>query len=434
MLDMMKHFAEKCAASFRARAAATIVLGNEAGDMDSVVGSYYLAYLLQCLADRHDTSYNYKGPICPMINFPRCDLTLRNDVLQTLAREGNITPDLVFSCTPGDEDEGYLPLFSPANATESPSEHVLHSAGIILFDHNKLAPWQSAALSSRVIGVVDHHADEQLYESSEQGYVRIVCPAGSACTHLVHLYLKHNVPIPQPRLLFAPILLDTMNFDPALKKTTPLDETARDQLLQAITAEEGESQGGALPLDVKKMFDHLVALKFDVSGLTIPQTLRRDYKRFEMELRDGQSSVLGIGISSVLLLRSHVSKIYSDEAWIREVNKFRQKENCDVFLVMFCAEEKESQVDATESAAKGKMVRQLGVLASDEFIETLNNFAAVHVSIGLRQLAGDKNSCPARATDSLRYVNYDQDDYATSRKALTPLLGDFLRMKVRGKM
>jgi exopolyphosphatase len=413
----MKAFAERCAATARARAAATVVVGNEAGDMDSVVGSFYLAYLVEQLVQRNLVPY--KLPISPMITFPHSDLGLRNDVVKTLEREGGILPAAVVSCVQGDMDElgsqrehqSFVPL------TASPSvdsASVLADADVLLFDHNK--PHAAVGGVSRVVGVVDHHADEQLLNAEtmrSRGQLCVIAPAGSACTHLVHLFMKYKVPVPDPRLLFAPILLDTMNFDPLLKKTTVLDEEARQFLLHAIDS----------PFDAKAMFEELVALKFDVSGLTIPQNLRRDYKKFAFTLADGRPCV--VGISSVLLLRQQVETIYGDrERWINGVTAFARKDSCDAFLVMFCAE----QSVVTGPVSTSGMIRQLAVLGSKDFVTAVGEFAQQreHAFIGLEPVG----SPAASESDSLVYADYNQHDYATSRKALTPLFSAFLSKSV----
>lgn len=56
----------------------TVIMGNEGGDMDSVIGSLYLAMFF----DKCEV-FKVKDAV-PVINFPRDDLRLRNDVYMLL--------------------------------------------------------------------------------------------------------------------------------------------------------------------------------------------------------------------------------------------------------------------------------------------------------------------------------------------------------------
>lgn len=70
----------------------TVVMGNEGGDMDSVVGSLYLAMFFEKCE-----TYKVKNAI-PVINFPHSDLRLRNDIYMLLAQYGVDTNLLMSIC------------------------------------------------------------------------------------------------------------------------------------------------------------------------------------------------------------------------------------------------------------------------------------------------------------------------------------------------
>lgn len=92
-----------------------VVLGNVSADLDSVCGALALAYCLSEVGNRQIRGLS----VLPVVNIPRQDLPLRTEVVAVL-REAGLSPDLL--------------TFGP--------EIDLAGKGIILYDHNQLAPEQ----------------------------------------------------------------------------------------------------------------------------------------------------------------------------------------------------------------------------------------------------------------------------------------------------
>ncbi|KAI9031350.1 hypothetical protein DFJ74DRAFT_754394 [Hyaloraphidium curvatum] len=247
-------------AASAARAPLVVVTGNESADLDSIASALSLAYLRQKVAAEA------KPRFLPLINIPRADLALRPDAVGAIRRAfgpdaAAATDDLVFA---SDLD---LAAISPP-------------PDVILTDHNALVPsFEALPAPIRVVAIVDHHADQKKYtDTTELRRIEISC--GSA-TSLVAEQWQLAFPKPPAgpsdaplwTLMLSAILVDTINLDPALGRCFPVDVAAADylfSLLGVAPADRGKWQ--------KDLFDALQGAKFDVSGMTTRDLLRKDYK------------------------------------------------------------------------------------------------------------------------------------------------------------
>lgn len=392
--------------------------------MDSVVGSVYLAYWLsETVSTLH----------VPLLNFPKRDLPLRNDVLQVLQSHSVDVAALLSVVadgeTPGAElvDIAALHEADSVAAATSESTNALGSFSwkLFLYDHNKLTSLQHSLLP-RVAGIVDHHADEKLCLDCS---LRVVAKVGSACTLVEELFHKKELSVPQPELLLGTIALDTMNFDPAFKKTTPRDESARDRLLDVIDpapSSEGDSKDGDVVevgkrrlLLVNALYEKLNTWKFDTLSLTVPQSLRRDYKCFALPSKGssgvgavGEGRVVRVGISSILLLEAEALEHYTAAVWWSACESFLHEQRIDALLVMYAAND-----------SNGTFTRQLSVLGPKWADDLVAAFAeSSREDVGLVRLACHA----AEVTPPLACTSYAQRDATVSRKGLTPLFGEFV--------
>uniref|UniRef100_K7FT79 Prune exopolyphosphatase 1 n=1 Tax=Pelodiscus sinensis TaxID=13735 RepID=K7FT79_PELSI len=212
-----------------------VVLGNEACDLDSTVSALALAYYLA------QTSVQSKAAFLPVLNIPRAEFPLRTEST-FLLREQQI-PDrcLIF------RDEVDL--------------HALHRAGLLsltLVDHHML-PSGDAALEEAVVEVIDHRPLER-----EPGCSVTAELVGSCATLVTERILRG-----------PPELLD--------RQTAAL-------LHGEGKASQGRSPGKCVKPPLKHthtlcplltrsvLFEALQTAKFDVSGLTTDQMLRKDLK------------------------------------------------------------------------------------------------------------------------------------------------------------
>ncbi|XP_064257850.1 exopolyphosphatase PRUNE1 isoform X2 [Passer domesticus] len=221
-----------------------VVMGNEACDLDSTVSALALAYFLA------QTSPAPKAAFVPVLNIPRADFALRTETTFLLRERGVPAAALVF------RDE--IDLAG------------LHRAGLLsltLVDHHVL-PGADAALEEAVVEVLDHRPLERDRGPPCQVTVE---PVGS-CATLVTERILQGPPGVLDRttaaLLHGTILLDCINLSPAAGKVTP-----RDVACVALL----EERFPELPAR-DAVFGALQAAKFDVTGLTTEQMLRKDLK------------------------------------------------------------------------------------------------------------------------------------------------------------
>jgi exopolyphosphatase len=274
------------------------VMGNESADMDSIISSIAYAYLLQ------QQSLQQSEFHIPLMNIPREELALRKDVLYLFDLFNISADDLLFL----DDDVPLDTLFAQKRLR------------LNLVDHNSLKPRQKH-LCDIVERIVDHHHDERKHYPLVSEHDKLIDIAGSSATLIAEKVLHSSRVEISPELamlLLAPILMDTGNLKSS-KKTTGRDV--------AIAAALKDLASSMLPAD---FYHALMAAKNDISGLTPPMLLSKDFK----EYADGE---IFYGISS---LPSTVCWGMDDlEEVGPEIQKYAGARNLDyLILLMSCNE------------------------------------------------------------------------------------------------
>jgi len=229
-----------------------VVLGNEAGDTDSMVSALILAFFLWS-----SEGVAAKSPVFPVINFPSDELRLRKDNVELLEVVGIEKDRLVFV------EEVPLKQLAIAGRLE-----------LTLVDHNELSPLQDF-LANAVVGVVDHHQDADLYAATVRpGRKNVVFPTGSCASLVAQAMLKSDVGrdlLADPAinlLIRSTIMLDTGCLADEFK-TTDLDR----EMLNAIPAEK--AWGDYSDLEWHK---RLKSLRADMSGFSGMDMMKKDLK------------------------------------------------------------------------------------------------------------------------------------------------------------
>ncbi|KAK0461027.1 exopolyphosphatase [Desarmillaria tabescens] len=218
-----------------------MVMGNEAGDLDSIASSIGYAWL----SSRSTTTV-------PYIQINKEDLALRAENLYALQLAGIDNPQ-----------EQLLLANNLVSYTPFPSTRF----GLV--DHNRLgSPFVSDAARVEV-----HTADP-----------RIVAPAGS-CSSLVASLCPFNLPREIATLLLCAILIDTNGLKPG-GKAVQADRDAVLRLLPPARLELPPSFSSAntdglhdIP-SIISLSSVLATKKADVSHLSPRDLLRRDYKEY----------------------------------------------------------------------------------------------------------------------------------------------------------
>uniref|UniRef100_A0A096NXU6 Prune exopolyphosphatase 1 n=1 Tax=Papio anubis TaxID=9555 RepID=A0A096NXU6_PAPAN len=194
--------------------------------------------------------------------------------------------------------------------------HALHQAGqltLILVDHHIL-PKSDTALEEAVAEVLDHRPIEQKHCPPCHVSVELV----GSCATLVTERILQGAPEILDRqtaaLLHGTIILDCVNMDLKIGKATPKDSKYVEKL-------------EALFPDLPKrndIFDSLQKAKFDVSGLTTEQMLRKDQKTI---YRQG----IKVAISAVYM---DLEAFLERSNLLADLHAFCQAHSYDVLVAM----------------------------------------------------------------------------------------------------
>lgn len=287
MTNDMKSYLKGLKTNFSYEKAVTIIMGNEAADLDSMVSAVAYAWYLNL----KDSSIN---PF-PLINIPRADFKLRTEAVY-LFKEAGIDVDLLLFS----EDVDLKKLDDIGNLS------------LILVDHNKIAVNQ-ANYEHSIKEILDHHADEKNYPKNTLTDIR---PVGSTTTIISELFIrnqKDKITQPLATLLVGTILLDTVNLSKEAGRVTDDDISIVEEMQKVVK------------LNIAELFDKLQFEKFNVSSLGSYDLLRKDYKEWQM-------GKLKCGIGAVL---------QPIEDWIKKdpnvedaCAKFAKEKNLDVLFAM----------------------------------------------------------------------------------------------------
>ncbi|EIN14597.1 DHH phosphoesterase [Punctularia strigosozonata HHB-11173 SS5] len=259
----------------------TIVMGNEAGDLDSIASSIAFAWFLNTV---RGTS------AVPMIQTSCADLKLR--------------PENIYALSLAEIDPSGHTLLC---MDDIPSSSPFPSSNFALVDHNRLlSRFSENNSSARVVAVVDHHDDEGLYKDTADPRL-IAVPTGS-CASLVSQLLARScadaIPAELATLLLCGILIDTQGLKKG-GKAEPTDRDAAGFLLPRSTLGRSLQVTHTEPNDVpavKELTDSLQQKKSAVSDLGARDLLRRDYKEYSWKPSwTSNSSALPVGLATVPL-------------------------------------------------------------------------------------------------------------------------------------
>ena len=266
------------------------VIGNKAGDADSIVSAITLAYVESIGGETRKT---------PIVSIPRGDLeTQRPETSFLLKLAGVSTKHLLFVDDELIKNDAY-------------------GVNVTLVDHNLLEE-SLQAKNWTVLEIVDHHQDERQYLDTCSGAARTIAFSNdqalvaSANTlvaeRLKELWKVPSYPASLGVLLLGVILLDSVNLSPQVGKVTQRDRDAVQNLLdntrwQDLTEESQkvlQVTNTSAP-NITAFFDALQNAKYDSSfwkSISVRDALRQDYKAYDC-----------FGVSTVLIpLQDFLSK------------------------------------------------------------------------------------------------------------------------------
>ncbi|KAJ3040104.1 serine/threonine protein kinase [Rhizophlyctis rosea] len=279
-------------------------MGNEAADLDSVVSSIAYAYLYYALSQRKSRTLAAATPSrrpalhLPLIAIPRSEFPLRTEC--TFALKATYPTDDIASVLTFADD---IDLTSLVSSFTKDTENTL---SVILTDHNALASSLSA-LDPFVQGIIDHHADAHFHPSANP---RIVEVCGSCTSLVVAEWISRMKDLessdnpasfldpPFTKLLFTPILIDTINLDPAFSRVTPIDESAVTSLIPYLEPSSSSATRETHQEFLTTLFNQLQHAKLNISALPTHSLFIKDYKQWVFRTNSAGQDVV-VGISSV---------------------------------------------------------------------------------------------------------------------------------------
>ena len=378
-----------------------LVIGNAAGDADTIISAITLAYI---------ESTQEQQPKTPIVSIPEADLaTQRPDVslLLKLAGISDPTQVLIFVDSP---------LLEDGTVGDQ----------LTLVDHNALEE-RFEEKNWTVVEIVDHHEDQRQYLNTCSGEARNIAFAkgqalvASACT-LVAERLKRDWTPPYPAsvglLLLGVILLDSVNLSSEVGKVTQRDiDAVADLLMQtdwdALPTESREalkmfSSSDVLP-DLSSLFNILQDAKYDYhfwNSLTVRDSLRLDYKEYYYH---NETKVFGI--STVLM---PMDNFFSKKHLIRGTFDYMEEVGIDFLSIMFAFEDR-----------RGRLHRQLAICGVST--TPMNDIASFLLrndhsegSLDLKEVRKKSN-----LSDDLQIRYFKQRNVGPSRKQIGPILLDF---------
>ena len=241
------------------------------------------------------------GVVTAMFNVTRGDLHLRTDATK-LFEECDVNTASVMCAD--DLDLHQLQQDSQLKLT--------------LVDHSVPSEDQRDLVPS-VVEVVDHHQDDS---SGEYGasVEKTITPVGSCSTLIADDFLTHKREVLEEnpdlaKLLLGVVLLDTDNLSPTTGLATDKDHDVVAELSKLTDA------------DRDGLFSDLLAAKFDTSGLSSYDLLRRDYK-------DAPPSTRGLRGGGSTVPESGTNFLEQEDA-SSSLQQFYTEKSVDVLLVNY---------------------------------------------------------------------------------------------------
>ncbi len=307
----------------------------------------------------------------------------------------------------------------------------LKSVRWILVDHNKLQGDLGHQYSSRVIGVIDHHEEENAVPEDTDPEPRVIEKCGS-CTSLVVRQCKpawdsisssslstgaahgqgeaavDDSAVTQvwdaqvAKMALASILVDTANLT-APGKVQRVDRDSVDNLEAKIQLSPKDARTWSRDLYYKEIDE----AKREISSLSLTEILIKDYKGWT---ENGTK----LGISSVVKPLGFLVQKASDEklpSFEEQLQRFMEDRDLSVFAIM-----------TTSTSSDGEFQRELLVQARSSASSSAMNFAEQGASdFQLEDLNIEGVSTQNKPGQYWSKV-WLQKDVSKSRKQVAPLL------------
>lgn len=361
------------------------VTGNQSADMDSVVSAITYAYF-------YNQKYPTEQPFLPLVNITRDELNLRKDIV-LLLQQHSISSSLLYFL----DDLKVL-----ASKSMSPLE-------VVLVDHCNLQGELLTELHElgrlRVTGIIDHHADEEVFKDAAP---RIIHSNGS-CSSLVFNYWRAQLGLVNDAdvvlLLLGPLLIDTSNMT---QKVELGDIEAFGYYKEVLSKSVLMNDNFAL------FYADLKSEKKNLDLFTFFDILRKDYKQFKFTTQSGRR--VAVGFSSIGKLMSWICKKFPANAIVDTIDEMKRAFHLDIVVITTSYTQKES----------GKYTREFCFSTQEEEYQELYKHAdSLQLDNNIYELA-KVAAVMQEVNASIHFKVYNQANIAASRKQVVPVVKDIL--------
>ena len=405
-----------------------VVIGNEAGDADSVISAICYAYVQEFV---NPSRY----PITPVVSISGNDLqTQRPETVRLLQLAGISLQE-------------HLCYVNDAAVLRSDADTSL--LNITLVDHNRLSvnrPYLNASNPNNiVVGVLDHHLDEGYHIDTcvnrNIAYQDSASLVASTCTLIVEemqlddgCLVVSPIPASLSLLLLGVILLDSLNMDPNAGKVTDRDVAAIQTLVRHTDWQDLDQEARTL-LDIgnidpdpspnlTSLFQELQNAKFSPTfwkELSVYDALRLDYKQFSPSCL---GAVNALGVSTVLLSRSEFGR---KPDILPGICSYMKELQIDLFGIMF-AYSSESVDNPGNTVG---LTRELTLVGSNRLLmNRLIEFLLQEGSLQLKEVPETHATLIENSSDQLTIRSFQQMNSAASRKQVVPLFMKFFEENI----
>ncbi|CZT21775.1 related to exopolyphosphatase [Ramularia collo-cygni] len=390
--------------SIRDQTYTSFVIGNESADLDSITCALVYGYIQSSKIESKRTG----RLVVPIANLPASDLPLRTELTALLKHAGIKPSDLITL-----DDLGTSPL--PLDKTDW-----------TLVDHNALQGQLGERYRSRVVGVIDHHEDDNAVP--KDAALRIIEKCGSCNSLMINsqretwqslgsMVSTSAVGLGQDDILIddfayastwdgqvaklslGSILIDTGNME-IESKVTDHDRKA----VRYLEAKINVSPKLGKDYDRKKFFNEIHDAKMEISSLSLADVFRKDYK----EWKEGD---LTLGMSSVVQSYSYLQATGEDLQ--AALKSFAQKKSLDLYSITT------SGTDESGQFYKEILLTALGGQKATKAVERFVAIAKDDLQLGDRD--GVKWSAPSDPDISFQHL-WNQGNVEASRKQVAPFL------------
>ena len=373
------------------------MLGNDAGDADSIISAITLAYI---------ESMKRGKSITPVVSISK-DVFVheRPDIVRAFELAGiqSASEKLIFI-------EDFDDIV------------VGNSADITLVDHNTLNSSLRHSIRKKLIvmEILDHHIDEGKYLKTCADDHRNIAfrdgqPLVASTSTLVaeKLQLLFDSPYPPSIgiLLLGVILLDSVNLDVTIGKVTDRDRVSVEDLLvntdwsNMTVPVAYRKSDGVIAVDTTELFNELQLAKYNPqfwSDISVTRALGYDVKYFHQ-----------IGISTILM---PATLFMEKSGFVESTLAFIGTGHVSLLVIMFAFYDEDDSFR-----------RQLAFISTDQHVDVrlLVESLLSSDSYKLVDLQLSDVAIPAEFDDSFQIILFDQKNVSPSRKEIGPMLEDF---------